>query len=304
MIAIDAMGGDFAPDAVLDGALRYAREKTGQPICLFGPKDDLVRRLIDLDPSWENYSITISDVPEVIAMGDDPVASVREKKDSSLVRAVAAVADGSCSAVISAGNSGAMVAASIFLIGRKQGVERPALVGLLPGTSGPVVSLDLGANADCKPSYLLQFAQLGVAHAGEVLECQNPRVGLLSVGEEDAKGSLLTKKAFKLLRDSKLNFVGNVEPHHVFNNQVDVVVCDGFLGNVLLKTLEAVGALCCAFVEKKDAAYAQELRKLLHRYESGGALLLGLKKPAFVVHGGASADGVKRAIEYAQGIVF
>jgi glycerol-3-phosphate acyltransferase PlsX len=185
------------------------------------------------------------------------------------------------------------MAASLFFIGRKKGVERPALVGLLPACNGPVVCLDIGANADCKPEHLCQFAHMGVEYARETLRLINPTVGLLSNGEESSKGSALTKQAFVELQKSGLNFIGNIEPGDVFQNKVDIVVCDGFAGNIFLKTFEAVlrlfGTGGCA-----------SAKEILYLEEQGGALLLGVKKPTIIVHGNASARVVERAILFAH----
>jgi len=290
VIAIDAMGGDFAPEAVLEGSLRYVKA-TCTPVCLFGPQDELRRVLDQLDSGWEQYPISIMNAPQIISMGQEPVQAVRLMPDSSLVRAVASVRDGDCRVALSAGNSGAMMAAALFLIGRNKGVERPALVGLLPGASGATVCLDLGANADCKANNLYQFAHLGVQYAQDFLDRDRDdiTVGLLSNGEEPGKGSLVTKEAFALLQKSFLNFVGNVEPQHVLAGKVDVVVSDGFAGNVLLKTFEATVWLCG---KKKEHSFGK----------SGGALLLGVKKPVVIVHGNASVSDIEKAIRFAQKI--
>lgn len=304
MIAIDAMGGDFAPDVVLRGVLNYVKSAcVQQQICLFGPEAELRRRLSLIDPSWEELPIQLVDAQEHIDMGEEPVRAVKSKRDSSLVKAVESVAKGYCEAVISAGNSGAVMAASLFLIGRTKGVERPALVGLMPAKERPVVCLDLGANADCKARYLYQFAHLGAKYASDVLGIKDPSVGLLSVGEEPEKGSILTKEAFLLLKKSSLRFIGNVEPCHILQNKADVVVCDGFAGNVLLKTFEAVSSLCCRDVAKENQVLGEKLKKKFKIAEGGGALLLGIRKPSIVLHGSASASCVERAITFVNKIV-
>lgn len=283
MIAIDAMGGDFAPREIIAGVLKYVGDDLcsggREDLCLFGPKEDL---------AVLESRVAVVDSREVIGMGDDPVRSVREKRDSSLVKAIKS----ECSAVISAGNSGAVMAAALFFIGREEGIERPALVGLMPAVKRPVVCLDLGANPDCKAKHLYQFAKLGVRYAQRVTGRMDPVVGLLSNGEERAKGNLVTKEAFSMLeRDGSIRFVGNVEPIHVFTNKVDVVVSDGFSGNVFLKTVEAI-----ADIEKDNLIK-------LRRVQNGGALLVGIKKPVVVMHGDSTAQDVVHAIEFTQKIV-
>jgi len=307
VIAVDAMGGDFAPDVVVQGALNCAKT-TGIPIILFGPQTELQARLEKIDVSWKQYSITLSDAQQHITMDEEPVQVVRKKPNSSLVRAVASVQDGTCKAVLSAGNSGAMLAASLFLLGRNKGVKRPALVGFLPRSSGATVCLDLGANVDCKPEYLYQFAHLGVQYAKDMLGIKKPLVGLLANGQEPNKGSKLTKDAFALLQNSSLHFIGNVEPEHVVQSgshtpiKVDVVVCDGFVGNILLKTFEATVTLCCAIAknvcEKTSLKIIADKQRMIGK--QGGALLVGVQKPVVIVHGGASADDIERAILFAH----
>lgn len=289
MIAIDAMGGDFAPREIVEGALCSAKED-GIPISLFGNKEVLEEILSSLDQNWHNLPLKIVHMPLEIGMGEEPVQAVKTKQNSSLVGAVLSVRDGVCDAVISAGNSGAVMAASLFLIGREEGIDRPALVGMIPGVNKSTIALDLGANADCKPINLFQFAQLGVKYAKDVCKIDNPIVGLLSNGEERGKGSLLTKESFKLLENSQINFFGNVEPVHILENKVDVVVCDGFSGNVLLKTFEATAALCC------DSNIKSKLESVKH----GGALLVGIKKRVIISHGNARAIDIVRAVRFAN----
>lgn len=311
LIAVDAMGGDFAPDIVLKGALSTARD--GAKVCLFGPEKDLINRLLLLDPEWEKYRsqgapcLVVVDSPEVIEMGDEPVQAVRKKRNSSLVKAVESVAEGRCEAIVSAGNSGAVMAAALFFIGRIKGIDRPALTGLFQAPKGPVICLDLGANADCKAENIFQFAHLGARYAHDMLGIKEPAVGLLSNGEEPGKGPLVVKEAFCMLRDSGLHFYGNVEPSHLFKNKVDVVVCDGFSGNILLKTMEAVASFFVRSI--KDCferaglgeTEAMGLSKLAHN-DQGGALLLGVKKPVIISHGSASDSMIKNAIMFAQKI--
>jgi phosphate acyltransferase len=288
VIAIDAMGGDFAPREIVAGGLCSVKED-GIPLALFGNEKTVTEILNSIDPAWHSLPLKIVHMPLAIGMGDEPVQAVKSKQNSSLVGAVASVRDGFCDAVISAGNSGAAMAAALFLIGREEGIDRPALTGLIPGVHKPTIALDLGANADCKPINLFQFAQLGVKYAKDVCKIDNPIVGLLSNGEEKGKGSLLVKEAFKLLENAQINFFGNVEPLHILENKVDVVVCDGFSGNVLLKTFEATAALC------GDS----KMRSMFESVKHGGALLLGVKKRVIISHGSSRAIDIVRAVRFA-----
>jgi len=308
MIAVDGMGGDFAPNAVLRGVIKAAEQ--GVPIVLTGPEKKLIRYLSDFCEEWESLGITICDAPDVISMIEEPVLAVRKKPKSSLVTAVSLVASGKAQAVVSAGNSGALMAASLFILGRKDGIERPAIAGLLPTLKGRVIVLDLGANVDCKPHYLAQFAQMGVEYAQEILSLPSPRVALLSNGAERGKGSMLVKRASHLLEDSPYNFVGNVEPIDIINHCADVVVCDGFSGNVLLKTMEASAHMVKNIVAHefssggvlRDGEHARIEKALLAIDEKvgedshAGARLLGVHGIVLVGHGSANADAIARSI--------
>lgn len=298
MIALDAMGGDFAPKVSLEGALAAARKKI--PVLLCGPQDLLVAHLDALDSSWKSYPLSFVNALEVIEMGEEAVRAVQAKPASSLVAAVKSVKDGSASACISAGNSGAFMAAATFVLGRHDGVERPAIAGFLPGISHPVLCLDLGANTECKPSYFLTFAHLGVMHLENSGIKMRPSVGLLSNGSEEKKGSLLTKAAYNLLKESSLNFIGNVEPIDIFSSRVDVVVCDGFSGNILLKTAEATAHLISQLAAQEclgqDMLSFARIKKRMGFEKQGGALLLGVKGTVVVAHGAADARAIEHAI--------
>lgn len=291
MIAVDVMGGDHAPLVVLQGAVAAAGR--GIPVQLYGPEAFMVSWLNAHAPTWHELPISIVQAHDVIAMDEEPVFAVRKKPQASLVKAVESVATGACRATLSAGNSGALMAASALIIGRHVGVERPAIAGYLPTKTGVVLALDLGANTECRPQHLVQFAHLGTHHLQQAKGMQQPRVGLLSNGHEDAKGSALTKEAFVLLKqEAGLNFVGNVEPYDVFEGAVDVVVCDGFSGNVLLKTMEATTALMKHWYPAITKDFDKD-RQL------GGALLLGINGTAIVCHGNADAQTMEQAIVFA-----
>lgn len=310
MIAVDVMGGDFAPHVVLQGAVLAARE--GNEVCLFGPEKLMMTWLETEAADWKQLPIRLVHASEAIAMSDEPVGAVRKKQDSSLVKAVASVASGNTSAVVSAGHSGALMVASVFVLGRQEGVERPAIAGLFATEKGHAIGLDLGANTDCKAHHLVQFANMGAAYAQTMLGMVAPRVALLANGEEDSKGSNLTKEAFSLLQqEAAINFIGNREPHDILSGQVDVFVCDGFMGNIFLKTFEAVfiqrtklfqqllatqGIADAGVVDmlKKELDAANTLKKM------GGALLVGVNKPVFVCHGSAQAGDIAQAIRTAS----
>lgn len=314
MIAVDVMGGDFAPHVVLQGAVLAARE--GNEVCLFGPEKLMTIWLEAEVNDWKSLPISLVDASESIAMTEEPVGAVRKKQDSSLVKAVASVASGRTTAVVSAGHSGALMVASVFVLGREDGVERPAIAGIFSSDKGgQVVGLDLGANTDCKAHHLVQFAKMGLSYAQKMLGIAAPRVALLANGEEDSKGSILTKEAFGLLqREATINFIGNREPHDALGGQVDVFVCDGFTGNIFLKTFETVfiqrtklfqqllahqGVCDTAGIEtlKKELDAKNNLKKM------GGALLVGVKKPVFVCHGSAQAGDIAQAIRTASDYV-
>lgn len=319
-VAVDGMGGDFAPHAVIEGVLEAAR--SGVPILLFGPEKKLTRYLTEQCAEWESFGIKVIQAGEEIGMAEEPVYAVRKKPDSSLVKAVNAVASGQAQAVFSAGNSGALMAASLFLLGRQEGIERPAIAGLLPTLKGSVIALDLGANVDCRPHYLQQFAEMGSAYAQKLLALESPRVGLLSNGAERGKGSLLVKQAAALLEESPLNFIGNIEPVDIINHSADVIVCDGFSGNVLLKTMEATAAMIRhslahelstgAFMrdhsegDRTRGLFEAALLRLDNRFgeaAQSGARLLGINGIVIVGHGASRVESIARSIRKAYNII-
>ncbi|MCU1397550.1 MAG: plsX [Acidimicrobiales bacterium] len=304
-IAVDAMGGDRAPSEIVAGA-RMAAD-LGIPVVLVGPEG--------LEGIGDIPLIVAS---EVIEMGDDPANGVRRKKDSTLVRSAEAVRDGKASAMISAGNTGATMASALLRMGRIKGVNRPAIATVVPVPgSTPTVLLDSGANAEVQAEWLVQFALMGSVFSTKRFGVQNPRVGLLSIGEEPGKGDTLRKEAFPLLQAAPgINFIGNVEGRDIMTDAVDVVVTDGFTGNVVLKTLEGalrtvVNALFAAFAS--DPSYQPHadalMPALLPLYATldpetyGGAILLGVDGVCIVSHGSTSAKAMLNAIKVAQEMV-
>jgi phosphate acyltransferase len=303
-IAVDAMGGDRAPDEILAGARRAVED--GIPVVLVGP------------PDLAHDDIELISASELIAMDDDPGAAVRTKKDSTLVRAAEAVRDGKASAMISAGNTGATMAAALLRMGRIKGVKRPAIATPIPVPGGrtPTVLLDAGANSEVQPDWLVQFAQMGSVYARTRFQIDEPRVGLLTIGEEPGKGDSLRKEAYPLLAAaSGLNFVGNIEGRDVMSDNVDVAVTDGFTGNVTLKTLEGgmkavIAALLSAFADDAYKEHADALLPaLVPLYNTlnpdtyGGAILLGVAGVCVISHGSSGATAIRNAIGVAAEMV-
>ena len=308
-VAIDVMGGVHAPGQILDGARQAA--DLGIPIVLVGRSADV----------GDLRGLSIIEASQVIAMDDDPAKSVRTMKDSSLVRAAEACRDGKASAFLSAGNTGATMASALLRMGRIRGVARPAIATPIPVPgSTPTVLLDAGANAECTPQFLLQFAQMGAVYATTRFGIVNPRVGLLSIGEEDGKGNELAKLTNELLRAGAagpgVNFIGNVEGRDVMSDAVDVVVTDGFTGNVVLKTLEGgmkffagkVFEALTSSAEAKEAAKAilpalLPLAEALDPSTYGGAMLLGVDGVCIISHGSSNAVSILNAAKVARDMV-
>lgn len=306
-VAVDAMGGDYAPAEVVAGAVQAAAAY-GIEVLLVGDK----LRLEPLLRPPKINRVQVVPATEVIAMAEHPVQAVRRKKDSSIVRAVQLVKEGQADAMVSAGNTGAVMAAALFGLGRIEGVDRPALMTLMPNPQGYTVLLDVGANVDVKAQHLVQFAIMGAAYATTVLKIKAPRVGILSIGEEETKGNELTLSALPLLKQERLNFIGNVEGRDVFNGRADVVVCDGFVGNVLLKAGEGLAQALEVMVRREVAHnlpakmalgmvlfLLRGLRRRLDYAEYGGAPLLGVNGVVVVAHGSSRARAIKNAIRVA-----
>ncbi|MEO7556575.1 MAG: phosphate acyltransferase PlsX [Acidimicrobiales bacterium] len=304
-VAVDAMGGDNAPGEIVEGARRAA--DLGIPVLLVGRPDAL----------GDTGGLEVLAASQVIAMDADPGSSVRTLKDSSLVRAAEAVRDGKASAMVSAGNTGAAMASALLRMGRIKGVARPAIATPIPNPGAtPTVMLDAGANAECKPEWLVQFAQMGAVFAAERFDISAPKVALLSIGEEDTKGSPLVKAAHALLRDARLpdgaTFVGNVEGRDIMTPAVDVLVTDGFTGNVTLKTLEGavkmlvsaiLGHLGDAGVLDTTLPHLRGLYEQLDPDSTGGAMLLGVDGVCIISHGSSSKIAMGNAVQVAADMV-
>lgn len=315
MIALDAMGGDYAPNVTVRGAIAAARR--GVAVGLFGDEAALLNILNAVEPTWRTLPLTIIPCLETIGMAEEPSRAVLRKKDSSLVRAVQAVADGTAHAIVSAGNSGAVLAAGTLILGRGEGIERPALAAVLPMRTGPVFCADLGATTDCKPEYLEQFALMGHVYMQQRYGITSPRIALLSNGHEPYKGSLVVKKAFSLLEQRRdIQFVGNVEARDIFEGQTDVLVCDGFTGNVMLKTVQGTMKEMVFSIKKEIATswwytmtfalgkgIFDRIKQKNNYHDQGYGLMLGLRQLCIVGHGCSSATAIEHALITADTLV-
>ncbi len=311
-IALDAMGGDHAPEEIVKGAVAAVNGNSEIEVVLVG-QEKTVRGEVDKHDSMGSV-LDIVNADEVIAMDERPVTAVKEKKDSSIVVGIDLLKKGEVAAFVSAGNTGAVMTAATLMLGRTKGIHRPALGAVFPFQTGPLLCLDLGANADCKATTLVHFGKMGSIYMERIFGMDGPRVGLLSSGEEDTKGSQMVQKAHKMLRKSKqLNFIGNVEGRDIASGRADVIVTDGFTGNVLLKLGEGLGemllgALRRAVAENPNLKEAAELLEptfhsvisTLDYREYGGALLFGVNGNVIVAHGRSDADAIKNAIVTAR----
>jgi phosphate acyltransferase len=309
-IAVDAMGGDNAPHAVVAGAVQAAKE-FGVGIILVGI-EQVIQEELGKHHNAQALPLEIRNATEVVDMLDSPATVFRRKKDSSIRVANELVKSGEAVAVISAGHTGAAMATSLFVLGKLEGIERPAIATIMPTMKGTCIILDVGANVDCKPNHLLQFAIMGEVYSKYLLKNLNPRVGLLSIGEEATKGNELTKEAFKLLTETSLNFIGNVEGRDVMSGNADVVVCDGFIGNVVLKISEAVAETIGFMIREnigdnliRKLGYFmmrpafRSLKRRIDYAEYGGAPLIGINGISIISHGRSSDRAIKNAIRVA-----
>ncbi len=309
-IAVDAMGGDHGPAPAVEGAIQAARE-LDVSVILVGDSaqlQDQLRRHGCNDPH-----ITVHHAPQVVGMHESPAQIARKKRDSSIWIATELVQAGEAQAVVSSGNTGASVVSAIFLLDRIKGVERPAIATTLPTLTGTAVMLDVGANVDCTASQLLQFGIMGHEYAKDLYGKSAPRIGLLSIGEEDSKGNEVTKEALKLLKSSGINFIGNVEGRDVYSGAADVIVCDGFIGNVALKISEGLAETIKKLLMKEIAgsflgrlsypfiaAPLLALKRRTDYAEFGGAPLLGVNGACVIAHGRSSAKAIKNAVRQAK----
>jgi len=315
VIALDAMGSDRAPKPEIDGAILAARHYDVR-VLLVGPQN-IVRPELERHPAAALLPIEIVHASEVISMEDKAVAAVRAKRDSSMRVAARLVRDGRAAGFVTAGNTGAAMTTAKMVLGAIAGVDRPALAAVFPTAIGTAASLlDVGANVDCKPHNLEQFAIMGEIYFRSMFGTKRPRVGLLSIGEEESKGNELTRESFQLLKQLPINFVGNVEGRDLYNGEVEVIVADGFVGNVALKISEGVAHLVRNTLKESlkatitrqvgallsRSAFA-DFKKRLDHTEYGGAPLLGIKGICFITHGSSNANAIKNAIRVAAEFV-
>ena len=308
-IALDAMGGDFGPAVVVEGAVVAAREH-GIASVLVGDKAAIEREILRLRA--QDLPLSIRHATQVVGMAEAPSQALRRKRDSSLRVAADLVKDGECQALVSAGNTGAAMAIGMFVLGLLPGVERPAIATALPSLAGFTVLIDAGANVDPKPRHLFQFAVMGHVYSRDIIGKDDPRVGLLSVGEEEGKGNELVKDTFESLRGSSLNFIGNIEGRDIYNGRCDVVVTDGFTGNVCLKVSESLAEMLTSMIReeltrdvlsKAGAVLAQRafarMKRRVDYTEMGGAPLLGINGASIICHGASPVKAIKNALRVA-----
>ena len=307
-IAVDVMGGDHGCGVIIAGVKRALEEnKDLETIYLVGNKADIHAALPPR--GFRDHRVRIVHAAEVIEMEDKPVIALRKKKDSSIGRAADLVSEGKADALISLGNTGGIFAAGTFKVGRIPGVDRGCIATVIPRQNNEFVLLDAGANVECKPLHLAQFAVMGSVYSREILKRKNPRVGILSIGSEDSKGNELTLEAFRLCKKLNLNFIGNVEGHDLFKDHVDVVVCDGFVGNIVLKTIESLAVGMFSMLKRELTHNTQRklgaflakaafhsIRRRMDPEVYGGAPLLGFNGLVFKAHGSARERAVTSAI--------
>ncbi|SHI72444.1 phosphate:acyl-[acyl carrier protein] acyltransferase [Dethiosulfatibacter aminovorans DSM 17477] len=309
-IIMDAMGGDNAPEAIVKGSIEALREYDVK--ITFSGKEEEIKKYLNIEKNLLNR-IEIINAEDVITNEDKPVKAIRKKKDSSMVKGMNALKDGFGDAFVSAGNTGAILSGGLFIVGRLPGIERPCLAPLFPNGERFSLLMDAGANVDCKPLFLNQFALMGSIYMENVLKIENPKVGLINIGTEEGKGNKLVNDTFKLLKESELNFIGNIEARDILSNDADILVCDGFVGNVVLKLMEGVVSELMGRMKNeilkttkgKIGGYLikdsmKRLKDKLDYSEHGGAPLLGLKAPVIKAHGSSDSTAIKNAIRQSK----
>lgn len=308
-IAIDGMGGDNAPKAVVEGVIKALEEYKGIEYYITGPKEQIEEELKNYN--YDKTLVNIIDAREIISPNEHPVMALKKKKDSSIYKALKLVKDKECDAVISGGSTGAFLAGCTLVVGRIKGIERPALAPIMPGKNGSFMIVDAGANVDSKPNYLVQFAKMGKVYYQGVIGNENPSVGLVNIGAEEEKGNELTKATYKLLKaENNLNFVGNVEPRDTSKGDVNVLVCDGFVGNTLLKMYEGVASTLLSMIKEEILSGSiisklgagllspvfKSLKVKFDYKEYGGAPFLGVDGICIKAHGSSDGKAFKNAI--------
>lgn len=308
-IIIDAMGGDNAPEEIVKGAIAALKEFDIE-IVLVGDENK-IKNLLSNEKA-EMKGIEVINTTEIITNNDHPAQAIRKKKDSSMVVGMRMLKEGLGDAFISAGNTGALLAGGLFVVGRIKGVDRPGLAPILPGRNNPFLLMDSGANAECKTQNILQFATMGEIYMKKVMKRESPSVGLVNIGAEEEKGTEFTKECFKLLKESKLNFKGNIEGRDIPEGNIDVVVCDGFTGNIILKLFEGVAGTIFGILKEEIMASTRtkigglllkpvfgKFKKKFDYTEHGGAILLGVNGTVIKAHGSSNAKAIKNAVRQA-----
>jgi glycerol-3-phosphate acyltransferase PlsX len=306
-IAVDAMGAERGIGIVVEGAIRAIKEEPGIEIILVGDKDKIEEEI--KFSQFKEVPFSMVHAPQIVKMTDSATVSLKEKKNSSIAVALNLLRQKKAEALVSAGNTGAVMTASLFKLGKLKGVKRPCLAAVFPTLNGKkVVLLDVGANVDCRPYHLFQFAIMGSIYAYKILRIRNPRVGLLSIGEEENKGNELVLQTFKLMKESSLNFVGNIEGRDITSGKVEVVVCDGFMGNIILKFAEGFAKTVLSIVNELARSNLAGLGRILSRgwltqinknldyAEYGGVPLLGVNGICIIAHGASSSKAIKNAV--------
>ncbi len=317
-IALDAMGGDLGPELPIRGALAAITDRDDLEVVLLGPRDLLERQIAEIAGSDSRVSLRlgVEHAPETVSMDESPVEAVRKKKNSTIMVGFDLVRNGAADAVVSAGNSGATMAAAIRKLGRLPGISRPGITSFFPTLKKPVMIMDIGANVDCRPKHLLQFAIMASSCSRLLCHIDSPRVGLLSIGEETGKGNALVKETHALLSASGMNFIGNVEGRDVYRGDVDVIVCDGFVGNISLKISEGLAEAAMQMLKteimktlRAKIGYLlirkafRSFRKRVDYAEYGGAPLLGINGTGIICHGTSNAVALRNAIYVAADMV-
>lgn len=309
-IAIDGMGGDNAPIAVIDGVIQALKEFDNIELYITGPEEVLNSELAKY--TYPKDKITVIDAKDVILPDEHPVMALRKKKDASIVKALNLVKEGKCDGIISGGSTGAFLAGCTLIIGRIKGVERPALAPIMPGRRGNFMIVDVGANVDCKPAFLVQFAKMGKIYYQKIFNVQSPSIGLINIGEEEEKGNELTKAAFKLLKEeTSINFKGNIEPREIPTGDTNILVSDGFVGNTALKMYEGSASNVLGIVKDEILKSSiisklgilllkpvlKNIAKKFDYKEVGGAPFLGVDGICIKAHGSSDAKAFKNAIK-------
>ena len=309
-VVLDAMGGDLAPSVNIEGAVETVNEYDDVDVILVGDESSIQKEL--RNKRYSANRISVVHASQVVEMHESPMVAIRKKKDSSIRVGMGLVKAGKADAFVSAGHSGVVMATSLMMLGTAKVVDRPAIATLMPTLKDPFIMLDVGATVDCNPQNLLQFALMGSTYCRLVLKRPDPKVALLSIGEEDSKGNEVTKEAFKMIKKSKLNFIGNIEGKDIFSGMADVVVCDGFIGNIALKISEGLAETILKMLKQEISSVStgrvgyllmkpaiRKFKKRTDYDEYGGAPLLGINGTSIISHGRSSSKAIKNALRVA-----